>query len=324
MDNKEKIEGKDYVICKLCGKHMQAIQGRHLTITHGITSKQYQEMFPGAKMLPDNYKGGFRQHKGKHMKEEKYRQMFSDKWKGENNPNSKKNTTEQQRKERSPFSKEFYVKRNLPDENRTKLIDDVSKNRSYNTQLSYYIDKGFSEDEARILLKDRQTTFSLEKCIKKYGAEEGFEKWKTRQEKWKKKVFNDNQWIGKGTSKLNNDLIGEILKHGDNTQSLLYDKNEKYIYDKQNKRVYKYDLTNPKNKKIIEINGTFWHCKSGMYASDYFNKVKKMFASEIQQFDEHKINTAIKHGYSVLVIWEDEYYNNPDEIIKKCIDFIYE
>lgn len=321
MNNEEKIEGKDYVICKLCGKQMKAIQGRHLTVTHGITSKEYQQMFPGEKMLPDNYAGGFRQHKGKHMKEEKYRKMFSDKWKGENNRNSKKNTTEQQRKERSPFSKEFYVKRNLPDENRAKLIDDVSKNRSYNTQLSYYTDKGFSEDEAKILLKDRQTTFSLEKCIKKYGAEEGLKKWTLRQEKWKAKVFSNDQWIGKGTSALTENIIIEIMKYGD--ENLLYGKNEKFIYDKENKRVYKYDITNLRNKKIIEINGVFWHCKPELYGDDYYNKIKKMFAKEIRDYDIYKLNIAKEHGYDVLVIWEDDYHNNPKETIVKCVNFIY-
>lgn len=321
MNNEEKIEGKDYVVCKLCGKHMRAIQGRHLTVTHNITSKEYQQMFPGAKMLPDNYKGGFRQSRGKHMKEEKYRKMFSDKWKGENNRNSKKNTTEQQRKERSPFSKEFYVKRNLPDENRAKLIDDVSKNRSYTTQLSYYTDKGYSEEEAKILLKDRQTTFSLEKCIKKYGAEGGLKKWTLRQEKWKAKVFNNDQWIGTGTSILTKNIISEIIKYGN--EKLLYGKNEKFIYDKENSRVYKYDITNLRNKKIIEINGIFWHCKPGVYQDDYFNKVKKMFAKEIRDYDDHKISIAKEYGYDVLVIWEDDFYKDPSEIIQKCVNFIY-
>ena len=319
--SEDKIEGIDYVTCKLCGKKMEAIQGRHLTCTHGITSKEYKEMFPGAKMLPDNYKGGFRQSRGKHMKEEKYREMFSKKISGQNNRNSKSNTTEQERKERSPFTKEFYVKRNLPDENRVKFIDNVSQNRSYNTQLDYYLEKGFSEEESKILLKDRQTTFSLEKCIKRYGAEEGLKKWTNRQEKWKAKVFNKDQWIGKGTSMLTDNIINEILKYGN--ENLLYGSKEKFIYDKEYKRVYKYDITNLRNKKIIEINGIFWHCKQGLYNDHYFNKVKKMFAKEIRDYDINKLNIAKQHGYDVLVIWEDDYDKNPEETIKKCINFIY-
>lgn len=44
--------------------------------------------------------------------------------------------------------------------------------------------KGLTEDEARIALKERQTTFSPEKCIEKYGKIEGIKRWKERQIKW--------------------------------------------------------------------------------------------------------------------------------------------
>ena len=52
------------------------------------------------------------------------------------------------------------------------------------TRIQYFIDKGLTEDEARIALKERQTTFSLEKCIEKYGKIEGTKRWKERQIKW--------------------------------------------------------------------------------------------------------------------------------------------
>jgi G:T-mismatch repair DNA endonuclease (very short patch repair protein) len=89
------------------------------------------------------------------------------------------------------------------------------------------------------------------------------------------------------------------------------------------KRVYKYDITNLRNKKIIEINGVFWHCKPELYGDDYYNKIKKMFAKEIRDYDIYKLNIAKEHGYDVLVIWEDDYHNNPKETIVKCVNFIY-
>lgn len=58
------------------------------------------------------------------------------------------------------------------------------KNRSYNTKLDYWLNKGLTEEEAKIALKERQTTFSLEKCIEKYGEIEGTKRWKERQDKW--------------------------------------------------------------------------------------------------------------------------------------------
>lgn len=51
-------------------------------------------------------------------------------------------------------------------------------------RIQYFIDKGLSEDEAKIALKERQATFSLEKCIEKYSEIEGIKRWKERQIKW--------------------------------------------------------------------------------------------------------------------------------------------
>lgn len=50
--------------------------------------------------------------------------------------------------------------------------------------LQWWVDKGYSLEEAEIALKDRQTTFSLDKCIDKHGVDEGTRIWEERQEKW--------------------------------------------------------------------------------------------------------------------------------------------
>jgi hypothetical protein len=39
------MENIDYVVCKLCNHKMEAIQGRHLTCTHGINSKCIDFLF---------------------------------------------------------------------------------------------------------------------------------------------------------------------------------------------------------------------------------------------------------------------------------------
>lgn len=114
---------------------------------------------------------------------------------------SKSNRTEQQRKESSPFSKEFYISRGLTEYDRKKFNETVSKNRSYNTQLEHYLNKGYSQEEAYIKLKERQSTFSLEKCINKYGEEIGYIKYAERQQKWLKHLYENFQSNGDGRSK---------------------------------------------------------------------------------------------------------------------------
>jgi very-short-patch-repair endonuclease len=307
MEEKEKIEGIDYVTCKLCNRKMGAIQGSHLINTHKINSKQYKQMFPDAKMLPDNYKGGFRQSRGKHMKEEKYRKMFSEKFSGQNNRNSKSNTTEQERKERSPFAKEFYVKRSLSEEDRKHFNGIVSKNRIYTTQLEYYIKKGFSNEDASEMLKERQSTGRLDKFIKRYGEKEGLERWKSRQEKWLNNFPKNNYSLI--SQKLFNAVYEKIK---DNFANIYYATKENNNINnefrlKLNDRLILPDFYVAYIKKIIEFDGIYWHKKNP-------ENIKR---------EKHRDYSITSAGYDILHIREDDYHKNPEETIKKCINFIY-
>ncbi|MFA5396911.1 MAG: hypothetical protein WC346_12960 [Methanogenium sp.] len=56
--------------------------------------------------------------------------------------------------------------------------------KSHNTHIEYWLNKGYSKKEAEIKLSERQNTFTKEKCIERYGQEEGLKRWSKRQEKW--------------------------------------------------------------------------------------------------------------------------------------------
>ena len=144
---------------------------------------------------------------------------------GQNNPNSKTNTTEYERRSRSPRCIEFY-QRKYPDatldeqqEMLNKYFEKNSlciKNAIKDTNIEYYLNQGMSITEARIALKNRQSTFSLNRCIEKYGKEEGERIFKERQKKWiksLKKNFSDNGFTNLFQSKLGNLIITEILNH---------------------------------------------------------------------------------------------------------------
>jgi len=69
----------------------------------------------------------------------------------------------------------------------------LSKNKFYDpekyydkttSRIEYWIKKGYSNDEAKKLLSERQSTFSLKKCIEKYGEVDGVKKFEDRQNKW--------------------------------------------------------------------------------------------------------------------------------------------
>ncbi len=325
LEIKEEIQKEDFIICQLCKQKVKRIYGKHLNVYHkGVTSKEYKEKFPEFPLTTSKDKFNTSKNSGKFMKEDRWRKWASEKMIKDKNINHKLNTTEKQRKERSPFSKEFYKSRNLLKEDRENFLNGALKDREFNTRIEYYLKRGYSEKEGRKLLKKRQQTFSLIKCIEKLGEEKGLQRWKERQEKWKAKVFNKDTYIGKGSSKLSNTIISEIIKYNKNNDKLLYDNNEMFIYDNINKRAYKFDLTNKTTKKILEINGVFWHCKPNIYESSYIHKVKKMTAQEIWNYDKIKHNLAKKSSYNIMILWEDDYNNDRFGSIKKCIEFIYE
>jgi len=54
------------------------------------------------------------------------------------------------------------------------------------TQVEYWTKAGYTDEEAIELVRERQKTFSLDKCIEKYGEIEGLRRWEARQAKWLK------------------------------------------------------------------------------------------------------------------------------------------
>ena len=74
--------------------------------------------------------------------------------------------------------------------------------------------------------------------------------------------------------------------------------------------------------KIIEFQGDYWHCNPNLYDKDFYNKVKQKTAQEIWNYDNVKKECAEYYGYDILYIWECDYYQNREEVINKCIEFL--
>lgn len=236
---------------------------------------------------------------------------------GENNPAHRSKVDEQTRKERSPFSKEFYKKRGIDVSERDNLYKNME--RSYNTTLEYYINKGMTEDEAKLALHNRQKTFTIEKCIEKYGEVEGIKKYNERQKQWYSSLRKNFIENGDGRSIQSSFALNIITKICDNLNIAIPEK-EKYIYSKTDNKSYAYDFCY--NKKIIEFNGDYWHCNPDFFPPEYYNRVMQKTAQDIWEKDKRKRECAEKYGYTVLTIWENDYNKNPENIIKTCIDFI--
>lgn len=240
-------------------------------------------------------------------------------------------------RESRPLNKEYWIAKGFNQEEAERKVREYQNKNTQklwekyrngsteyvpNTSIEYYLRKGMTLEEASGALKERQATFSLEKCVKRYGEEMGRKRWQDRQDKWKKKIFDEYGSISTSCSILQKKIAEYLIVNG--FDEILYSTTEKFIHGKFNGRNYpfKYDICEPNLKRIIEFNGDFWHMNPDYYDSEFVHPVTKMKAKDKWEFDRVKIEAAESHGYQVLVIWESEMKNNEHKILERCLSFM--
>lgn len=71
---------------------------------------------------------------------------------------------------------------------------------NFNTNIEFYIKRGYTKEEAEEKLTQRQRTFSKQICIEKHGKEKGLKVWKERQSKWISTLNNSDRFNHKKDS----------------------------------------------------------------------------------------------------------------------------
>lgn len=280
------IEEQDYVICKECGIKGKNLQF-HILIVHKISIKEYKEKYNNDIVC------------------KKLLKIQSERIKGENNPGYNHGG------KFSPFSN-IFVGTSSKEEVITKMKKTKKSNpQNENTKIDYYTSKGYTEEESKIILSKRQSTFSLEKCIKKYGEEIGKKKWLERQEKWHKNFKKSN------FSKISQELFWVITEKLENLEHIYFaqlsENKQKDISGINNEYKLKLeklilpDFLDLKQKKIIEFDGVYWHGEIGKG-----NKER----------EKQRDNILLNNGFKVLRIDENEFKNNKQGTIEKCINFL--
>lgn len=301
---KSLTENVDYVVCKICN-HKSIRISRHLIVSHNITVEEYKEKYKAP------------------VSSERYTNYLSEKIKGDKNP------AYQHGGKFSPYSPNFtgYINRTAD-----YGIDDVIKKQkktvkenpqNQSIRIEYWLEKGLSQEDAKIALSERQTTFSLDKCIKKYGDKEGLRIWQERQEKWQNTLNSKPQeeinrinklkvLSGNHISKNELEIFNYLKPMFENLESQLVLRNE------NGHRIFDMCIGN----KIIEYNGDYWHCNPKIYSADFVNKRLKKSSSELWAKDQYKVEMANKLGYEVYTIWEKDYNNNKQQTLKECVNYL--
>lgn len=323
------------VTCRICGEQCKRVYGRHLKHSHNnISTKEYREIFGNVPITSLKDKKSTAKNSGKHMKQEKYRKMFSEKVKGSKNPMHRSKTTEEFRKSISPFSIEFYNIRypGLTTEGKKsklkEFVKDALKDRIATTDIEYYLNQGMNQEEAEEALSKRQTTFSKEICIEKYGEEEGIKVWSDRQEKWIDSLSKGGN-LKIGYSSISQQLFKEIDNRIEGEFNYAKKGGEFKIKSPVSKKWYMYDFIDVNKNKIIEYHGDQYHGNPKKFkANDYPHPFRKgIKTKEMWEKDKRKFDVARKEGFEILVIWESDYNNRisekrREETIQRCIDFI--
>lgn len=221
----------------------------------------------------------------------------------------------------SPYSLNFRGYVGLSNEEKQLKINDLmnkkieSTNENCNNpkRIEYYLSRGYSQYQSEQMLKESQQTFSLDKCIEKYGEEDGKKRWLERQEKWL------NNYKKLNYSMVSQELFWKIYDLLESKEDIYFatldeDKQKdisglNYEYTLHLDSGYiKPDFFDKKQGKIIEFDGAYWH---------NFSDMKK-------KEDARRSQKIIDNGYKLFKVDELDYRKNPEKILQECLDFLKE
>ena len=318
----------DYVECKICGFRAIDLHA-HIKKMHHISIDEYCKQFNINEI--DLILESYRKHNSE-MQKKAYAEGRLHGWgRGDKNPSRRKEVREGRK---SIFSKNYEGYDGLTDEEKNNKILSIFKllakqkkeERNNPLTIEYYIKRGFTEKEAKQQLKNRQTTFSYQKCIDTYGEELGKHKFEERQQKWqntlKSKPIEEIERInksklgnGRGYSNISQQLFNQIMQILGNTYQYVFyatndpnkDFNEYMVHDDEMNCNYFLDFYIADINKVIEFDGDYWHSER----------------RGNQQRDKEREQNLKRLGYvNIFHVKERDYRLNKEKTIQECIKFI--
>lgn len=167
--------------------------------------------------------------------------------------------------------------------------------------IYYWLKQGIPFEEAKILQQERQSTFSLEKCINKYGVKEGDIVFNNRQERWQNTLNNKPQ-----------DEIDEMNKlKGITVENMICKYREVEGMKKYNE--WKQKLLNRNNFNTKQFVNNIEDCI--LYYIHFYNTEIEFWKIGIttkqinQRFNFNKIKKECKLEYKIIFLHNDTAHN---------------
>ena len=274
-------------------------------------------------------------------------------WMTKLNPQTNANYTEDEaifeQNSRRPIRKEYWMKRGYSmGDAELKASETKDQNNKQGTKSSanrtkeqhkssshrcveYWILRGHTVEEATEKLSERQSTFSLDICVAKYGQVEGLKRWSERQEKWQEsinrkpieeleRIHRARMCEGRGYSKISQDLFVSIYEKTKSSFHIPYfatmsrdgtiepqvEKHHEWFHIAIDGTKMFFDFYIKERKSIIEFDGDYWH---GVKRGN-------------QERDAKRDATLLGEGFRVLRVKERDYKMNPTKVINECITFL--
>lgn len=285
----------DAIQCKICNLYVDSAIILHLNSKHNMNVAEYKKKFN----MDENSSEG--------IISAKFSKKLSEKIVGEKNPGY------QHGGKFSTFSKNNLKYVNMTEEEKEETIQTafdsiVRPVENMTIKIEYYLSRGMTEEEAKLALSKRQTTFSLEKCVEKLGEEAGLKRWQERQEKWHKNFKKSN------FSKISQVLYVELAK---DFPSAIYATsnpaklNSEFIFKTKSGSVYKLDFYIQETGHIIEFDGDYWHSEKHLTSVNK-NRDAERDAAILATDGKLKIHH----------VKECDFKKDPTKVIEECKKFL--
>jgi len=280
--SREKEKGG--ITCCVCGVYHREDISQHVKQSHSMSCDKYRALY------------------NTYTKSEKIRSDIGDRVKGSKNP------AYQHGGLLSPFSNKFVKYNTLTEDeiiekkrSLNKRVGQSNKENGNNdTTIIYWISKGFSEDEAREKIAERQATFSFEKCIEKYGVEDGIRKFNERQQKWQTTLNNLDENIKKQIN-----LKKGLNKNGNPHIGGYFNESRIIKHNLQDKPCFLYYV------KFYNGNIEFWKIGISMFGANkrFTRKIKNDLNLDIIFEKKTTVIEALKEEQEILSKFKDQRIN---------------